>query len=173
MQTLPRVSRRVFLRRLAATGLSAPFVARGWMAVSPNGKLRHASFGATGMAWADVNEIARHASVTVVAAADVDLTRTAEFKQKFPEARIYQDWRELLEKETDLDTVNVSTPDHMHAPMAMSALQRGKHVYEVYQRPPGQRARPADVPQRLGSGGLVGDATLTCSGPALTCTKGR
>ena len=69
MQTLPRVSRRMFLRRLAATGLAAPFVARGWMAVSPNGKLRHASFGATGMAWAEVNEIARHASVTVVAAA--------------------------------------------------------------------------------------------------------
>jgi len=96
MQTLSRVSRRAFLRRLTATGLAAPFVARGWMAVSPNGKLRHASFGATGMAWADVNEIARHASVTVVAAADVDLTRTAEFKQKFPEARVYQDWRELL-----------------------------------------------------------------------------
>ncbi len=129
MRTSPLVSRRNFLRQLTAAGLTAPFVTRGLMAASPNGKLRHASFGATGMAWADVNEIARHASIQVVAAADVDLNRTAEFKQKFPEARIYQDWRELLAKETDLDTVNVSTPDHMHAPIAMSALQRGKHVY--------------------------------------------
>jgi len=129
MQTVSALSRRTFLRRLSATGLAVPSVARGWMAVSPNGKLRHASFGTTGMAWADVNELARHPAVTVVAAADVDLNRTAEFKQKFPEAHIYQDWRELLAKESDVDSVNVSTPDHMHAPIGMSALQRGKHVY--------------------------------------------
>src|SRR5207249_956414 len=36
---------------------------------------------------------------------------------------------ELLEKEKDLQTVNVSTPDHMHAPIAVSALNRGLHVY--------------------------------------------
>jgi predicted dehydrogenase len=36
----------------------------------------------------------------------------------------------MLDKEgKNLDTVNVSTPDHMHAPMAMSAMQLGLHAY--------------------------------------------
>ena len=34
------------------------------------------------------------------------------------------------QKEADnLDSVNVSTPDHMHAPIAMAAMSLGKHVY--------------------------------------------
>lgn len=81
------------------------------------------------MAWSDVTALARHPAVQVVAACDVDLSRTKQFREKFPEARIYQDYRELLEKERDLQTVNVSTPDHMHAPIGMAALQRGLHVY--------------------------------------------
>ena len=43
--------------------------------------------------------------------------------------KVYQDWRELLDKEKNLDSVNVSTPDHMHAPITMRALQHGLNVY--------------------------------------------
>ena len=93
------------------------------------GTIRHASFGASGMAWSDVTAIARHPAVSVVAACDVDLNRTAEFRKKFPDARIYQDYRELLDKERSLDTVNVSTPDHMHATIGLAAMQRGLHAY--------------------------------------------
>ena len=51
-------------------------------------------------------------------------------KKLFPEVRIYQDWREMLRKEeSNIDSVSVSTPDHMHAPIAMSAMSIGKHVY--------------------------------------------
>ena len=46
-----------------------------------------------------------------------------------PGARLYSDWRELFDKEKELNSVNVSTPDHMHAAIAMSALNRGLHVY--------------------------------------------
>ncbi len=42
---------------------------------------------------------------------------------------VYTDWRELLDKEKKLDSVNVSTPDHMHAAITMSAIQRGLNVY--------------------------------------------
>jgi predicted dehydrogenase len=60
----------------------------------------------------------------------VDLNRTVELKKKFPDATIYQDWRKLLDKEAkNIDSVNVSTPDHMHAVMGASAMQLGKHVY--------------------------------------------
>ncbi len=89
----------------------------------------HASFGAGGMARSDLTEITRHPSVQFVAVADVEPAKADDLKKKFPELRVYQDWRELLDKEKELTSVNVSTPDHMHAPIAMSAMRRGLHVY--------------------------------------------
>ncbi len=51
-------------------------------------------------------------------------------KKLFPDVRVYQDWREMFRKEgPNIDSVNVSTPDHMHAPIAMSAMSMGKPVY--------------------------------------------
>jgi predicted dehydrogenase len=67
--------------------------------------------------------------VRLVAVADVDLARAAEVRRRFPNARIYQDWRQLLDRERELNSANVSTPDHMHAPITMRLLQRGVHVY--------------------------------------------
>jgi predicted dehydrogenase len=40
----------------------------------------------------------------------------------------YVDFRELLEKEKDLDAVYVATPDHWHAPIALAAMRKHKHV---------------------------------------------
>jgi len=40
----------------------------------------------------------------------------------------YRDFRELLEKEKDLDAVYVATPDHWHAPISMAAMRKHKHV---------------------------------------------
>ncbi|HXI38708.1 MAG TPA: Gfo/Idh/MocA family oxidoreductase [Bryobacteraceae bacterium] len=42
--------------------------------------------------------------------------------------RAYADYRELLEKEKDLDAVYVATPDHWHAPIALAAMRKHKHV---------------------------------------------
>jgi len=42
---------------------------------------------------------------------------------------VYEDYRELLDKEHDLDAVIVATPDWMHAEHAIACLQAGKHVY--------------------------------------------
>lgn len=120
-------SRRRFLQAAGALS-TGPFIQRA--TGSPNGKVQHASFGAAGMAGTDLRKLAAHPDVKLVAVADVDLARTAQVKAEFPDVRIYQDWRELLEKEgAQIDSCNVSTPDHMHAIIAMQALQRGKHVY--------------------------------------------
>lgn len=130
MNRTSSLNRRSFLKLLGMAAGSAPFVTTGLLASSPNAVLRHASFGASGMAWSDLNEIAKHPKVRLMAVAEVDAARTAELRKKFPGTRVYQDWRELLDVEgRNLDSVNVSTPDHMHAVMAMAAMQLGKHVY--------------------------------------------
>jgi predicted dehydrogenase len=123
------LTRRSFLTELAAGAIAAPWVTAGLRAQSPGSIIQHATFGCSGMAMADVTSIAGHKAVKVVAACDVDARKVPEFLKKFPDARIYTDFRELLAKEKDLQTVNVSTPDHMHAPIGMAALQRGLHVY--------------------------------------------
>jgi predicted dehydrogenase len=123
-------ARRSFLKALGTAALASPFVTSDLIAKPPSNVVQHASFGAGGMAWEDLRQLTRFKQLHLVAVADVDLTRTAEVKKNFPSARIYQDWRELLDKEgKQLDSVNVSTPDHMHASIAMSALQLGKNVY--------------------------------------------
>ena len=82
------------------------------------------------MAAADLNSIVNTKLANLVAVAEVDSHRLDEIKQKFPNTRIYQDWRELLTREhKNIDSVNISTPDHMHGAMGMAAMQLGKHVY--------------------------------------------
>ena len=126
MNMHPKYSRRTFLKTLGTTAIAAPFIARGLMAQSPSSTLRHASFGAAGMALADLTQIGNCPGVELVAICDVDLARTAKALKLFPRAKVYQDWRELLDKEgKNLDSANVSTPDHMHASIGLSAMQMG------------------------------------------------
>jgi predicted dehydrogenase len=127
--TTSRITRRAALRGLAAAGFAAPFVFRAHATAAPSETLYHASFGANGMALSDIGSLTASPHLKLVAVADVDLRRTAEVKKRFPDVRVYQDWRELLDKEKKLHSVNVSTPDHMHAPITMRAMQQGLHVY--------------------------------------------
>ncbi|MEO6149744.1 MAG: Gfo/Idh/MocA family oxidoreductase, partial [Mucilaginibacter sp.] len=60
----------------------------------------------------------------------VDDRAAAKTVAKFPAAKYYKDWRKLLDKEhKHIDAVTVSTPDHNHAVIALSAMQLHKHVY--------------------------------------------
>jgi hypothetical protein len=125
----PVVSRRTFLQNITVGAAAVP-LAGGIVLAQAGRKVRHASFGASGMALSDIRAFSSHGAFDLVAVADVDLSRVEPVKKLFPNVRIYQDWRELLRKEADnLDSVNVSTPDHMHAPIAMAAMSLGKHVY--------------------------------------------
>ena len=124
------LSRRQFAKSLGAAALTAPLISRHLMSQPPSRVLRHASFGAAGQAWSDIQAICSNEFVKLVAVAEVDLNRLKLLKEAFPDVKVYQDWRELLDKEQhNLDSVNVSTPDHLHAPIALSAMQLGKHVY--------------------------------------------
>jgi len=46
-----------------------------------------------------------------------------------PKAKRYTDYRQMLEKQKDIEGVLIATPDHMHAPIALAAMELGKHVY--------------------------------------------
>ncbi len=123
-------SRRSFLKGAAAATLTAPFFIRSLRSAPPSETVRHASFGASGMAGADLNAIAKAPNVKLVCVAEVDIERAGAVAKQSPDCRVYQDWREMLEKEhKNLDSVNVSTPDHMHAPMGLSAMHYGLNVY--------------------------------------------
>jgi predicted dehydrogenase len=124
-----RTNRRKFLRQ-AATAAAAPFFVPNLISAPPGSTLRLASFGAGGMAFYTLDGIARHRSVKLACVADVDLARFEQVKKKYPEAKLYQDWRRLLdEQRKSIDIVCVGTPDHMHAPIALSAMQLGLHAY--------------------------------------------
>jgi predicted dehydrogenase len=121
------VSRRRFLQSVAAAAAASPFLSFDLRAA---GTLRHASVGAAGQALSDLNAFARHPSFDLVAVCDVDLCRIEPLQRRFPKVRVYQDWREMLHKERkNIDSVNVSTPDHMHAAIALEAMKMGKPVY--------------------------------------------
>jgi predicted dehydrogenase len=122
------ITRRSALKTMAAA-FAAPAVFRKHAQAAPSETVYHASFGASGMAASDVGSLTANKNLKLVAVADVDLSRIADLQRHFPDVKIYQDWRELLDKEKGLNSVNVSTPDHMHAPITMSALQRGLNVY--------------------------------------------
>ena len=120
-------TRRSFLK---STGLlAAPAFIPNLRAASPNGKVRHASFGGGGQAWGDLQSFAGHPDFELVAVADIDRRTHDQVKKQYPNARCYQSWRELLEKEKDLDSANISLPDHMHGIVTVSALNRGMHTY--------------------------------------------
>lgn len=120
------LSRRHFIHT-TALGLAAMSTAR---AQSPNAKLNHASIGVGGMGGTDLKQFLAHDKVQVVALCDVDKQRLEAAAKLVPDARLYTDWRELMTKEGDrIDSVNVSTPDHMHAAITMTALAAKKHVY--------------------------------------------
>jgi len=130
MNTPTRFTRRSFLKTLGTAAAAAPFITHGLLAQSPNSVLRHASCGVGGMGWSDLTQFATHPKFKLVAFCDVDSKQAERAHQKFPDARVYRDWRELLDQEAkNIDSINVATPDHMHAPIAVSAMQLGKHVY--------------------------------------------
>jgi hypothetical protein len=127
--TPPRISRRAALKQFAAAGLAAPFVFRAHATAAPSETVYHASFGANGQALSDIHALTASKNLKLVAVAEVDLDRAAAVKKQYPDVKVYQDWRELLDKEKNLNSANISTPDHMHASITMRCMQQGLNVY--------------------------------------------
>ncbi|MHA3775366.1 Gfo/Idh/MocA family protein [Verrucomicrobiota bacterium sgz303538] len=122
-----QTTRRTFLKTSTIAALGFPAILR---AANPNSNLQIAAVGTNGKGLSDITEIGSHSKVKFTGFCDVDTARFGEADKKFPDVPHFQDFREMFSKLGDtFDAVIVSTPDHTHAPIAMEAMRRGKHVY--------------------------------------------
>ncbi len=64
----------------------------------------------------------------VVAVCDVYRPSIDEALKIYPKARVYTDYRKLLE-DKEVDAVLIATPLNVHFPVAMAAFEAGKHVF--------------------------------------------
>ncbi len=122
--------RRRFLRATAAGAASLAMTQSG-RAADKNGKLRLAAIGTGGKGRDDLQQISASPRVEVVALCNVDDSQPhlGWAVEAFPKAQKFRDYRKLLDKANTFDAMSVSTPDHMHAPIALAAMDLGKHVY--------------------------------------------
>ena len=145
-----KVTRRKFVADAGRIGLGVMIVPRhvlgGVGFQAPSDTINFAVVGFGGMGAENALELAK--TENLVAFADVDFayseSKVAErlkdnekkdrpegitLKQKFDKAVRYSDFREMLDKQKNIDGVVIATPDHLHAVVAKAAMQSGKHVY--------------------------------------------
>ncbi|MBT8220314.1 MAG: Gfo/Idh/MocA family oxidoreductase [Bacteroidia bacterium] len=128
-------SRRKFIKQglMASSIIIVPrHVLGGCGYTAPSDQLNLAAIACGGKGRSDIMNAAAGKSERVIALCDVH-TRAkngvSDTVKKFSKANFYQDFREMLDKEKDIDAVTIATPDHIHAPAAVRAMQQGMHVY--------------------------------------------
>src|SRR5678815_4993552 len=122
------LSRRRFLKYSSIAGAAAfgaPYIM--WAQDQPAvNKLNIAVIGAGGKGAGDTDSCA---SENIVALCDVEQKTLDARQQKYPNAKVFKDYRKMLEEMKEIDAVIVATPDHHHAPASIMAMKMGKHVY--------------------------------------------
>ncbi|MCC6512206.1 MAG: Gfo/Idh/MocA family oxidoreductase [Pirellulaceae bacterium] len=120
-----RIDRRQVLKA-ATLGYAATFIPRS--AWGANERINIAGIGVGGKGAGEVSDLTA-AGAKFVALCDVDTSRAAKTYKNHPDAKVYTDFRVMLDKEKGIDAVTVSTPDHTHAIASLAAMALGKHVY--------------------------------------------
>ena len=126
-------TRRSFLKTSTA-GLAGTFAAPAILSArSPNETVRIAGAGVGGKGWVDINGAANHGKVVAFCDVEMGKNRRGGFQaaaKQWPDAKGFTDFRKMLEQSgKSIDALTISTPDHMHAPITMLALQMGIAVY--------------------------------------------
>jgi predicted dehydrogenase len=167
------MNRRDFLKTSAAVSASVLIVpAAIARTYSTNERIRFALVGIGGMGSKGVNTAS---SEQIVAAADVDFNHAANslknIKNRFPDAKIYSDFRKLFDEQKNLDAVWVATPDHSHFAASVRALDAGLALYcekplchDIYEaRKLRELAKAKNVPTQMGNQGHSGqEVRLLC-----------
>jgi predicted dehydrogenase len=168
-EKVKNASRRDFLKNISMAGAGFFIVPRhvlGRGFVPPSDKLNIAGIGVGGKGQSDLAGFAVSPKANVAFLCDVDDRQATRSVQKFPQAKRYKDFREMLDKEhKDIDAVSVSTPDNTHAVAAIAAMQLGKHVYvqkplthDIYEaRMLTEAAKRYKVVTQMGNQGSSGD----------------
>src|SRR3989475_9549136 len=125
-----RITRRSFVRDTAAaaafTIVPRHVLGRGF--VAPSDKVNIAAIGCGGKGRSDIEGVA--ATENIYALCDVDSSMALDAFQKYPKAKRFKDYREMLDKEgKNIDAVTISVPDHSHAAAGTLAMQAGKHAF--------------------------------------------
>ena len=161
------LNRRKFMAASVAAAATVSIVPRhvlgGPRHIPPSEKMNVAGIGVGGKGAHDVDTIA--ATENIVALCDVNHRHAARVFKKYPNAKVYTDFREMLEKQKDIDAVTIATPDHTHAVITMMAMKLGKHVYcqkplthSVYEaRRIGEVARETGVVTQMGNQGQASE----------------
>jgi len=125
------ITRRSLLKASLASAITLPLLGpRITYGQQANETLNLASVGVGGKGWSDLNNSARGQNVRVVALCDVDSNNLGTAVGRFDQAQTFCDYRVMLDQMgDDIDAVLISTPDHMHGPIALAAMQLGKHVH--------------------------------------------
>jgi len=120
-------SRRSFIKTSAAI---AGVAAAPNLLLGQNDALKQlnvAAVGCGGKGASDISEIAGGNRIAFLC--DVDSNMMKGAMEKYPDAKVFSDYREMFAQVADqIDVVTVSTPDHMHFPIAVEAIRLGKPV---------------------------------------------
>jgi predicted dehydrogenase len=144
------LSRRDFVASTSTLAFGAMIVPRhvlgGVGHRAPSDTLNVAIVGAGGMGMSNMTQLLGE---NIVAICDVDFAyversladrlrpnkdgvvsaEATKLRDAYMKAAKYADFREMLDKQKDIQAVVIATPDHMHATIAMAAMRAGKHVY--------------------------------------------
>jgi predicted dehydrogenase len=159
------IDRRRFLGTSAVTTAATMMTGRvlaGAAGSAPGDKLNIAGIGVGGMGKSNLRQLETE---NIVALCDVDHEYAAETFKRYPRAKVYTDYRKMLDQQKDIDAVVIATPDHTHAVISMEAMRRGKHVYcqkplthDVYEsRMLARAARETGVTTQMGIQGHSGE----------------
>ena len=135
-------SRRNFIKGAAGVGALGALGGYNCFAIGPSagGKIRLAAVGVMGKGYSDWTPMLRTGLVEIVALCDADYGMREKAAQKLAQDGInfdvysvpfYTDYRKLLDDAgfLGIEAMTVSTPDHVHAPVAIGAMKQGIHVY--------------------------------------------
>jgi predicted dehydrogenase len=123
------ITRRAFLNKAAvvsAFSIVPRFVLGGPGYRAPSEKINIAGIGVGGVG---KNYLKNVNSENIVALCDVDLEFARPVFETYPDAKVYQDYREMLDREKEIDAVVIGTPDNTHAVIVLDALKKKKHIY--------------------------------------------
>ena len=162
-------SRRAFVKQtamaagaVAAATVVPRHVLGGPRQIAPGEKMNIAGIGIGGMGAGNLRNMETD---NIVALCDVDKNYAGGTIRRYPDAKFYVDFREMLDKQKDIDGVMIATPDHTHAVISMAAMRAGKHVYcqkplthNVYEaRTLAKTAKEAGVATQMGVQGHSGE----------------